>query len=79
MEGKDYQKLYHKYKVKYNNLLKEIKSPKHWKVGDKLLYKKTNEIVELVKIHYDDINPYYTIKMPDNREKQTVEKLLEKN
>ena len=30
------------------------------------------EKVEIIKIHYDDITPYYTIRMPNNREKQTV-------
>ena len=48
-----------------------------WKVGQKLKYIKTGEVVELVSIHYDDITPYYTVKMPNNREKQTVKEKLE--
>ena len=74
---KNYQDLYNKYKKKYKILLENLNNSKNWKIGDKLIYKKTNEIVELIKIHYDDITPYYTIKMPDNREKQTtIDKLI---
>lgn len=74
---RDYQDLYNKYKKKYKILLEKLNSSKNWKLGDTLIYKKTNEKVELIKIHYDDITPYYTIKMPDNREKQTtIDKLI---
>ena len=69
---KDYQVLYTKYKKKYKILLEKLNSSKNWKLGDTFIYKKTNEKVKLIKIHYDDITPYYTIKMPDNREKQTT-------
>ena len=64
----------HRYKIKYDNLSNKI----NWKVGDILIYKNTNEKVELVKIHLDDIIPYYTVKMPDNREKQTIGNKLKK-
>ena len=74
---RNYQELYNKYKKKYKILLEKLNSSKNWKLGDTLIYKKTNEKVELIKIHYDDITPYYTIKMPDNREKQTtIDKLI---
>lgn len=69
------KKLFNRYKIEYQNLPNLIE--KNLKIGDKLTYKKTNERVELVKIHYDDIIPYYTIKMPNNREKQTtIDKLI---
>lgn len=74
---KNYQDLYNKYKKKYKLLLEKLNLSKNWKLEDTLIYKKTNEKVELIKIHYDDITPYYTVKMPDNREKQTtVDKLI---
>ena len=63
----------HKYKIQYDNLSNKT----NWKVGDTLMYKKTNEKVELLKIHFDDVTPYYTVKMPNNREKQTtIDKLI---
>ena len=64
-----YKNKYKKYKKK--NITTD------WKIGQKLKYIKTGEIVELVSIHYDDITPYYTIKMPNNREKQTVKEKLD--
>ena len=74
----EFKDLYLEYKKKYNILKKKLEKRKNknitkdLKVGDILIYKPTNEKVTLLKIHYDDITPYYTIKMPDDREKQTV-------
>ena len=47
-----------------------------YKKGDKILYKKTNEIVQIEKVHYDDIIPYYTITMKNGREIQTTKEKL---
>lgn len=46
--------------------------------GDKLTYTRTGETVTVVNIHFDDDPPYYTISMPDGREKQTTYENLEK-
>lgn len=51
-----------------------------FKAGTMLLYQKSEETEELpvtlVKVHYDDHPPYYTIRMPDGREKQTIRSKL---
>ena len=71
-----FKELYLEYKKKYYILKKKLEKNKNnikdLKIGDILIYKPTNEKVTLLKIHYDDITPYYTIEMPDDREKQTV-------
>tara|TARA_Y100000389_G_C17470632_1_gene530317 strand:+ start:1150 stop:1389 length:240 start_codon:yes stop_codon:yes gene_type:complete len=46
--------------------------------GDILLYTKTNEMVEVIDIHHDDIEPYFTIRIKDGSEKQTISKFLSK-
>ena len=46
--------------------------------GDKLTYTRTGETVTVVNIHFDDNPPYYTIAMPDGREKQTTYENLKK-
>ena len=66
----DYKELFLKIR-EYADLKRKLDS-KSWKKGDILTYIPTEEKVELVKIHYDDSTPFYTIKMSDNREKQTV-------
>ena len=63
----DYKQKYLYYKNKYINLKK-----------NKMIYKKTGEIVEIIQTHYDDITPYYTIKMMNGRELQTVADRLKK-
>jgi len=61
----------------------ETKIPQYnipeWNIGDKLIYTTTGEIVEIINIHRDDIEPYYTIRMNDGREKQTISTKLEIN
>ena len=75
--NKKYNKLKKKY-IKLNHKYNEI-SYKNWKVGEKLKYIPTDENVILLKTHFDDQPPYFTIKMPNNREKQTtLDKLLKK-
>ncbi len=68
--NKDYEELFLKIK-NYVDLKKKLDS-ENWKKGDILTYIPTQEKVVLMKIHYDDLTPFYTIKMSDNREKQTV-------
>ena len=74
-------KKYNKLKKKYYVLAKKYKqlSFEDLKIGQKLKYLPTDEQVTLLKVHYDDTIPYYTIKMPDNREKQTTKDRLIKN
>ena len=43
-----------------------------WGVGQVLQYISTGETVLVLKKHFDDITPYYTIRMSDGREKQTI-------
>ena len=69
-----YKKKYTLYKNKYLELKNKVS--KEWNIGDILTYLPTKEKVELLKIHYDDVTPYYTIKMSDNREKQTTNEKL---
>ena len=66
----NYYDKYIKYKKKYYTLLKSQLKP-----NQKVLYKNKN-YVTILKVHYDDIIPYYTIKLSDNTEKQTVLKYL---
>ena len=42
----------------------------------KVIYKTTGELVTIVKKHYDDVPPYYTIRMSNGNERQTVEDKL---
>ena len=44
--------------------------------GQKVIYKTTGELVTIVKKHYDDVPPYYTIRMSNGNERQTVEDKL---
>ena len=44
--------------------------------GQKVIYKTTGELVTIVKKHYDDVPPYYTIHMSNGNERQTVEDKL---
>jgi len=44
--------------------------------GQKVIYKTTGELVTIVKKHYDDVPPYYTIRMLNGNERQTVEDKL---
>ena len=67
MKNKNNQKIRRKQKTKPKEPIEKV-----WKIGDTLIYIKTNEEVELVKIHYDDIVPYYTIRMEGDKEKQTT-------
>lgn len=46
--------------------------------GDVVIYTKTGESAIIIAIHYDDVPPYYTIKMKE-REIQTVPKYLKKS
>ena len=66
----DYNNKYIKYKNKYYTLLKSYLQP-----NQKVLYK-NKDYVTILKVHYDDIIPYYTIKLNDNTEKQTILKYL---
>jgi len=58
--------------------LKKIESKYH--VGQKIVYRDSRNnmsTVEIMNIHHDDtLVPFYTIKMPDGREKQTDDKHL---
>ena len=43
--------------------------------GEEVFYQKSVDekvLAKIVKIHYDDIEPYYTIMLPDGSEKQTI-------
>lgn len=44
--------------------------------GQKVIYKTTGELVTIVKKHFDDSPPYYTIRMSNGIERQTVETKL---
>ena len=44
--------------------------------GDAMVYRPTGERVSVVKVHYEDEDPYYTVQMADGREKQTVRSKL---
>ena len=44
--------------------------------GDAMIYMPTGEQVRVVKVHYEDEDPYYTVHMADGREKQTVRSKL---
>jgi len=44
--------------------------------GQKVIYKTTGEPVTIVKKHFDDSPPYYTIRMSNGTERQTVETKL---
>lgn len=61
----DYKLEYLKYKLKY--LTK--------KTGKNYGIYKNKQIVKILKIHYDDIDPYYTI-LVNNKERQTTKKNL---
>ena len=39
-------------------------------------HKKGIQWVKILSIHYDDLEPYYTILLPDGTEKQTISKYL---
>ena len=39
--------------------------------GTPVFYAKTGEKVEILAVHLDDVEPYYTVLMPNGREKQT--------
>jgi len=64
----------------HEHLKKAPKKNLELKVGSKLLYRKSTEdaavSVTLLKVHDDD-PPYYTIRMPDGKEKQTIREKLE--
>lgn len=55
-------------------------SEQQFQLGTDVFYQKHSgtkaEQVTLIKIHYEDDPPYYTIRMPDGREKQTVREYL---
>ena len=43
--------------------------------GEEVFYQKSVDekvLAKIVKIHYDDVEPYYTIMLPDGSEKQTI-------
>ena len=77
-----YLKKYIKYKKKYVELLKEIKKSTSFTKGEKVFHidrlgKRID--AEIKEIHYDDIEPYYTISIDgSNYEKQTVKSKLQK-
>ena len=50
------------------------------KKHDIVLYKNNNKIqkVKIIDIHYDDIEPYYSILLANGKEKQTILKNLYK-
>jgi len=45
--------------------------------GKEAIYRQTGEVVIVSKAHYDDIAPYFTVTMPDGREKQTTSERLD--
>eukprot|EP00658_Telonema_sp_P-2_P032495 TRINITY_DN24051_c0_g1_i2.p1 TRINITY_DN24051_c0_g1~~TRINITY_DN24051_c0_g1_i2.p1 ORF type:complete len:481 (-),score=103.83 TRINITY_DN24051_c0_g1_i2:336-1778(-) len=45
--------------------------------GTEAVYKPTGQAVTVLKAHYDEVPPYYTVRMPDGREKQTIADKLE--
>lgn len=57
--------------------LKGAKKRHNFKDGDRVFYKKNNEIFPAVilKIHFDDIEPYYTIMMNGSEKQTTIDKL----
>jgi len=60
-----------KSKKKYSKIMKS---------GNLVIYKPTLEIVNIIDVHYDDPEGlYYTIRMPDSREKQTIGRNLKHN
>jgi hypothetical protein len=61
----DYKLQYLKYKLKYLTKKTDINYG---------IYK-NKQIVKILKIHYDDIDPYYTI-LVNNKERQTTKKNL---
>lgn len=69
----DYNK-YLKYKIKYNifNNKEENKYENKLEKGQIVRYRNHKEdvLATIIMVHYDDITPYYTIKI-ENREKQT--------
>ena len=77
-----YLKKYIKYKKKYVELLKEIEKSTIFTKGEKVFHidRLGNRIdAEIKEIHYDDIEPYYTISIDgSNNEKQTVKSKLQK-
>ena len=46
--------------------------------GERVIYTRKNVIVEIIRVHYDDSSPYYTIKISNGREIQTISKYLSK-
>lgn len=77
-----YLKKYIKYKKKYVELLKEIEKSTIFTKGEKVFHIDRIENMinaEIKEIHYDDIEPYYTISIDgSNYEKQTVRSKLQK-
>lgn len=57
-------------------LIEFIKNKNKKMEGQKVIYKTTGELVTIVKKHFDDIPPYYTIRMSNGNERQTVEDKL---
>ena len=77
-----YLKKYIKYKKKYIDLLKDIEKSTTFTKGEKVFHidRLGNRIdAEIKEIHYDDIEPYYTISIIGSHyEKQTVRSKLQK-
>ena len=53
----------------------QVKSNLSFAKGEEVFYQKSVDekvLAKIVKIHYDDVEPYYTIMLPDGSEKQTI-------
>ena len=46
-------------------------------VGDKCWHRQAEEIVEVVRVYYDDLPPYYSVRMADGSERATVRQRLD--
>ena len=45
--------------------------------GDRVWHKASNELVEVVKVHYEDPPPYYTVRTAAGLERSTIRTRLE--
>ena len=71
------KKLDHRYYPKKRKIQvkSQDKSNLSFAKGEEVFYQKSVDekvLAKIVKIHYDDVEPYYTIMLPDGSEKQTI-------
>ena len=46
-------------------------------VGDKCWHRQAEQMVEVVRVYYDDLPPYYSVRMADGSERATVRQRLD--